>query len=255
MEHHGIKSNIMQSIFSQKFLIAVMVFVVMVFFSRIEVVIGVFRNGELLASNFCNQFILQALKSHGVILCLPIVCALPYTVSFVEDLQSGFIKSYIHRINVKEYLVGKIVACTFSGGLALVVGILISYGLTIFMFSPFQAVPVPDKVVTPFIQPFTITILLFFCSGALWSMVGMAAATATNSKYMAYASPFMVYYLLIILKERYFDGMSVLYPKQWIQPGQGWLWGDFGVILLLLELIVATSIMFVIATRRRLKNI
>ena len=36
-------------------------------------------------------------------------------------------------------------------------------------------------------------VLLFFCSGAFWSLVGLTFATLTSSKYMAYASPLQRY--------------------------------------------------------------
>lgn len=255
MEQHAIKSNIFQAIFSQKFLFGIFAFVFVVVFSQINIAINVFRNGGLQPNGFCNQFMLNALKSDAMIFSLPIICSLPYTISFVEDMQSGFIKFCLHRITVKDYLLGKVIACLLSGGLVLIIGALISYGVIVFTFSPMQAPAMPGLEIVPFIQPFIMQLILFFISGALWSMVGMTAAVATNSKYMAYASPFILYYILIILKERYFPRLYVLYPKEWVITGQGWLWGDFGVIMVVLELIMVTSILFVISAKRRLNNI
>lgn len=115
MEHHGIKTNIVQAIFSRKFIFGVIGFVAIIFLSRIEVVIAVYRNNVLQASGFYNQFILGALKSEAMMLCLPIICSLPYTISFVEDIKSGFIKSYLHRVRYNEYLLGKVIGCGLSG--------------------------------------------------------------------------------------------------------------------------------------------
>lgn len=255
MEHHPLKSNIIQAIFSRKFLFAVLAFVFVVFFSQINIAINAFRSSGLQPNGFCNQFMMNALKSDAMVLALPIICSLPYTISFVEDMQSGYIKSYLHRITTKDYLIGKVVACGISGGLVLVVGALVAYGIIVFMFSPMQAPAISGAEAIPFVQPFIIKLMLFFMSGALWSLVGMTMAAATNSKYMAYASPFILYYLLIILKERYFQSMYVLYPKEWITAGQGWMWGDFGVIMVVLELVLVTSILFFISAKRRLNNI
>lgn len=137
----------------------------------------------------------------------------------------------------------------------LVVGAVVSYILAAFLFSPMQAAPMPGSEVVPFFQPFLMNLILFFMSGAFWSLVGITASAATNNKYMAYASPFMIYYLLIILKERYFSNLYVLYPKEWITVGQGWPLGEFGVIMVVLVLIMMVSTLFVIAAIRRLKNI
>ena len=72
---------------------------------------------------------------------------------------------------------------------------------------------------------------------------------------MAYASPFVLYYVLIILYERYFDTLYVLYPKEWTSPSPTWMWGNLGVVLLLLELIIIMSMIFSAAAKRRLSQI
>ena len=75
------------------------------------------------------------------------------------------------------------------------------------------------------------------------------------SKYMAYASPFILYYVLIILNERYFENLYVLYPKEWLFPSDAWVMGGFGVILLLVELTAIVSLAFAITAKRRLSNV
>ena len=72
---------------------------------------------------------------------------------------------------------------------------------------------------------------------------------------MAYASPFILYYVLIILNERYFEDLYVLYPKEWLFPSDAWVMGSFGVMLLLIELIAIVSFLFVITAKRRLVNV
>ena len=72
---------------------------------------------------------------------------------------------------------------------------------------------------------------------------------------MAYASPFVLYYVLIILYERYFDTLYVLYPKEWTNPSAFWMWGNAGVVLLLLELSIISGLLFFHAAKRRLEQI
>jgi len=40
-------------------------------------------------------------------LALPILAALPYTASFIDDVKSGFIKEYLPRITEPFYMVDK----------------------------------------------------------------------------------------------------------------------------------------------------
>ena len=94
-----------------------------------------------------------------------------------------------------------------------------------------------------------------FLSGALWSLCGLTLATMTCSKYMAYASPFIIYYVLIILYERYFDQFYVFYPKEWINPSSKWILGDWGVIMLLLGLMVAIGATFYYTVKRRISQL
>lgn len=65
-------------------------------------------------------------------------------------------------------------------------------------------------------------VLRFFCLGALGAVTGLTISTAVGSRYMAWLSPFMAEYLLIILYERYLDGIPIISPKEWILPSEGW---------------------------------
>jgi hypothetical protein len=105
-----------------------------------------------------------------------------------------------------------------------------------------------------FAELLTIAATLFL-SGAFWSLLGFTFAAFTMSKYMAYASPFIMYYVLIILHERYFGELYVFYPKEWLFPTEGWMLGNFGVILLLAELTAVVCLAFTIIAKRRLGNV
>ena len=99
------------------------------------------------------------------------------------------------------------------------------------------------------------TLALMACSGALWSSIGLLLGTITGSKYMAYASPFVLYYVLIILHERYLPDLFILYPKEWIAPSAHWQFGVTGVLLLVGELTVLAALGFFVAAGRRLRQL
>jgi hypothetical protein len=198
---------------------------------------------------------MDALKSDWVTLALPILCALPFTAAYVDDVKSGFIKQYLHRSGVRQYIKGKLIACGLSGGLVLFCGIIMAYGLSALIFTPMELALEKDAVAQPYFAQVLMIAATLFLSGAFWSLVGFTFASLTMSRYMAYASPFILYYVLIILHERYFDKLYVLYPKEWLFPSDAWVLGSLGVILLLAILTAVISLSFVITAKRRLENV
>ncbi len=228
---------------------------VVLLLSTVQDVLLAFRSEELLQNGFHHTFLMNALTSDAMTLALPIIAALPFTSSFIDDIKSGFVKEYLPRTTKSGYLLGKIFGSLVSGGLSVSLGVLLGYLVAALVFSPMEAALEPGAAARPYFEELMGKALLFFCSGAFWSLVGLTLATLTNSKYMAYASPFVLYYVLIILYERYFDTLYVLYPKEWTNPSAFWMWGNAGVVLLLLELSIISGLLFFHAAKRRLEQI
>lgn len=225
-----------------------------------------FRQNGFLYPGFCSALLQRALSSEGMRLTVPVFAALPYTVSAVNDIKSGFIKEYLPRTTVRGYITGKVIACGFSGGLLFPAGILAAYLAETLLFLPLEAfepasggglwtamsfallraaAPVPDLVRR---------LPLFFCSGMFWAVVGLLFATLTESRYMAYASPFVLYYFLVILYERYFNWLYVLYPEEWTDPSENWMFKEAGVVIFLIELTAIAALCFVMAAERRISG-
>jgi len=250
-----IASNIVQALGGKGFLIGFLAVACLLFLSSVEGVLSAFRSETLLNNGYHAEFVMNALSSDAMTLVLPIVAALPYTVSFVEDIKSGFVKAYLPRTTTNGYILGKLSACAISGGLALALGVLTAYGISALLFTPMEAVLVEGAEAPKYFAELMGKVLLFFLSGALWSLTGLLFATLIGSRYMAYASPFVIYYVLIILYERYFDTLYVLYPKEWLSPSNRWYFGNFSVAVWVGELIVIASLCFYLAAKRRLKQI
>lgn len=250
-----IASNIAQALQSRGFFIGFLAVACLLFLSSIEGILSAFRSETLLSNGYHAEFVMSALSSDAMTLALPIVAALPYTASFVEDVKSGFVKAYLPRTTTNGYILGKLSACGISGGLALSLGILIAYGVSALLFTPMEAALEEGAEAPAYFSELMGKALLFFCSGAFWSLVGLLFATLTGSKYMAYASPFVSYYVLIILYERYFDTLYMLYPKEWLMPSSRWYFGNHSALIWVGELIIIASLCFYLAAKRRLKQI
>ena len=250
-----VASNLRQAVGSWGFLLSLAGAALIPLLSSVQGILAGFRSAELLSPGFHSDLIIGALSSEAMALALPILAALPYTASFIDDVKSGFIKEYLPRTTVPRYIAGKAVGCAVSGGLTLALGIFIAYSFAALMFLPMEAYPKAGETVPNYFGNLMETALMFFASGAFWSLTGMTFAALTDSKYMAYASPFVLFYLLIILYERYFDKLFVLYPREWLSPSSRWVFGRIGVAVLLIEFSVLMALAFAFAAKRRLERI
>ena len=250
-----IYSSIRQALGGRGFLLSLGGTAAVIFLSSIKGIVTAFRSETLLAFGYHHDFITAALGSDGMTLALPLLAALPFTAAFLDDLKSGFLKEYLPRTTPTGYLLGRIIGCLLSGALALCLGVFLAYAVAVLLFLPLELAPTDPALIGKLIRELRQTLELMACSGALWSAVGLLLGTVTGSKYMAYASPFVLYYVLIILHERYLPDLFILYPKEWIAPSAHWQFGVTGVLLLVGELTVLASLGFFVTAGRRLRQL
>jgi hypothetical protein len=128
-------SDIKRALTGRGFFVGVVGIVLVIILASLESIISIAQSADPLQNGYHAQFIFDALSSDAMTLALPILCALPYTVAFVDDIKSGYIKLYLHRCGVKPYIKAKLTACALSGGLVLLLGILMVYGMSALVFS------------------------------------------------------------------------------------------------------------------------
>jgi hypothetical protein len=251
----------------------------------IALVIGGFdsfmRLGEAQAQimqGFHEQALLGAMNSDTVLMVVPILCALPFTAAFVDDYRSGYIKYFLQRGSRKGYIAGKALSTGISGGMVLFCGIAAAYILYALVLTPAESLPLPDAAAAavPAGMPLGADgrvaddmqiaagagifgdilgrAVVFLLCGAFWAMTGQLFASFTLSRYVAYASPFIVYYVLVILSERYMTDIYVLNPKKWLDPASIWPGDGWSGILFLMELILVAALLFAVSAGRRLRD-
>jgi ABC-type transport system involved in multi-copper enzyme maturation permease subunit len=115
MKTYTTASDIRRALSSRGFIISLLGTTLVIFLSSLESIISVAQSADLLQNGYHAQFIFVALASDTFTLALPILCALPYTAAFVDDIKSGYIKLHLHRSGVKLYIKAKLMACALSG--------------------------------------------------------------------------------------------------------------------------------------------
>jgi hypothetical protein len=256
MTSYVLKSDIKRALSGRGFFIGAAGMALTILLASLEGAVSFIQAGAL-PNGWHAQLFLDALASDAVTLILPVVCALSFTAAFIDDMKSGFIKEYLHRSGVSAYIRGKLTACALSGALTLVLGALAAYAIMALALTPLELARTDGEGATQsqYLANIVSACAMLLLSGALWSLLGFTLAALTMSRYIAYASPFILYYVLIILHERYFQALYVLYPKEWIFPSGTWAFGRLGVLLLLAELIAVICLIFVVTAKRRLANV
>ncbi len=248
-----IGSDLRRALLSRGFLIGALAMVVVIACASVESLLKAFGHGFPLQAGYHAQLIMGALHSDTILLAVPILCTLPFTPVFVDDIQSGFIKQFLPRTGVNAYIRSKLIACALSGGLVLFIGVLLAYIVATLIFLPMEGTFSGATIFTPIARLLPMA-GMFFCSGMLWSLVGFTLASVTKSRYMAYAAPFIFFYILIIIYERYFGTVYYLYPKEWLNPTHVWVLGIWGLILFLAVVVLGISMVFIVFARGKLSN-
>ena len=88
-----------------------------------------------------------------------------------------------------------------------------------------------------------------FLNGALWALTGSAVSVLTRNHYLGYAGPFVLYYVLTVFQERYYERIYFLSPRQWAYPSY---YSPGVCVVILLILGAAVSLLLVKVIGRRL---
>lgn len=223
----------------------------LVFLSSMDILLELFPVTSLQPNDYHTSFVLNALRSDTMVPFIPILAVLPFAANYIDDVKSKFVRFFLIRTDYTTYLISHILVCFFSGGLVIAAGTLLAWGASMLLFLPMEkAAETPSGASVLLLK----TCGLLFLNSGLWAVIGMTMSTIMESKYIAYASPFIVYYLLVILYERYFPDSWLLYPKNWLNP-EIWPYGVGSAAVFLLELTLFAGLLFYFRGRRKLESL
>ena len=226
--------------------------IVMIMVSFVDPLIRTYWEHSYIPKGFHFELLIQGLRSNTVSSFLPILAALPFGGCFVDDLKSKFARFFLIRSSYRTYIVSRIIVGFLAGGLAILAGALIAWGTTATVLIPVEREI--EGAEPAAIDGLIETCFLLFVNGGFWSVVGMAMSTLMESKYISYATPFVFYYLLVILYERYFSDLFIIYPKTWTNPAS-WPFECWGAAIFLLEMTLIFAILFAFRAGRRLQQL
>lgn len=200
--------------------------------------------GWFLAYSFCSN-------GEHTLLFVPIAVSLAAGGEAEEELHSRFALFGCVRTGKRRYLAGKAAGLIFSGGLMLCTAMLLMLGISVLVFGDIPVLGGTGPAFSGLVGQVLASLPRGFLNGALWAMAGGFAAVVTRNRYLAYAAPFVLYYVLSVFQERYYRRFLFLNPRYWMAPVY---LNDLACILVLLALCVLTGILFIRALKRRLDD-
>lgn len=162
-------------------------------------------------SDMLNVYLDEIYKANnlgGFSMFAAILAALPASILFCEDYNSGYCKSILCRIERSRYLRETVLCAGISGGLAVFFPSLFSDFIFILFAKPntvenmsFNYATVFDETVYCQLQfvwgglfMVLFLLLLAFLFGATWSLVGLCVSALIPNRYIALAVPFALFF-------------------------------------------------------------
>lgn len=181
----------------------------------------------------------QGMNSEIFIFLLPVVCTLPASASYLEDLQNGMLMYIMPRTSRKRYGFSKIVNCGLYGALVVMCTLLLLLLMNVIQY-PLNSMQLMQwkNMEMSYHLALLKNILVLCLNGILYALAGGLAGAVTENRYMAYAAPFIFYYVVSTLAEAYLKNYWILSPKEWMRPQQS---GCLETVILLIALIIITG--------------
>lgn len=247
-----LKSDLRRA-FGKPFLFAMLGSMLCVLFGAFSDVLLLFKGQPPSAMLFEHRGItIRALSGSVMLFAAPLLTPIPYAGAFVDDVKSGYLKAYLPRTSVTRYIVGKELACALSGALSLVGGIVLGHILITLVLIPIETFS--GMPVDPQLGALLGRVGLYGLFGALFAMTGMLLSTMTMNAYMAYAAPFILYYVLIIIQERYARGAFMLNPQNYLTLTGAWPFGGWSAALTILVLLACLMLGFYLIAQGHLRD-
>jgi len=229
--------------------------VILACISRLDVIREVWETVELLEPGWTMSFVIETLCGEILLFILPVLSTLPFSSSFIDEWKAGMTRQAVSRIEKRTYLRSKAIVTALSGGFILSVGSLCLLIVSMVVFLPIEQSVTDTVMDNKPVQSYIALFARYFVCGALWAETGLFFSTLFNHRFLAWLSPFMIYYLLIIFHERYFEWCFVLYPKEWLIPERQWGFDNWSICLWLLALTALAGWGFIKVGERRLASV
>lgn len=182
------------------------------------------------------------------LLFLPICVPIATGACAETELRTRYALFYCSRTGKKQYYMKKVLESALPGGLMVCLAeILVLLGVYIGLQN---ITSYTEEIRTGVIVGMILLSLVRgFLNGFFWAGVGSMTAVLTRNHYLAYAMPFVLYYVLTLFQSRYYPKLYFLSPRYWAAPVY---YGNLFCITVLFGLCIGCACGLILAVKRRL---
>lgn len=171
-----------------------------------------------LIGNSLNKVTLWNFGTYFYPFIMPLICCIPFTVSYLKDKKTGFSKYIIIRTSYKKYIFSKIISIFLSGFLSVFITTIVFIMLISIIDSGenFRSL-YNDQAFLGNLYRNNFNLYVFIYSlisglfGGVYSIMGVGISTLIDNELLAVVSPFVFYYLCIYLAD--VMGLLILNPS------------------------------------------
>ncbi len=193
-----------------------------------------------------------ALESKVVLFLIPIAGVLPVGAVFVRECSSGFLKLYMTRTSRMDYVKRKTVQIYGGGFLPFFIA---GVGMVVLAFLLIYPLEIQGDMDWEKLRGVGEKLLRISMMGGILGELSGIFGAAFKNYYMAYGLPFVWYYMLVILKERYLPELYTMYPAEWILGKEYWGSDGSGVWVFLGALSMVGMLLHGLVLWRRVREI
>lgn len=180
----------------------------MAFFEAVEE-LGYTKAAEVCTGSAYEQWILfdPNLYSYALFFVMAVIVVLPYGASYYNDVKSGYIKQIVSRISVKTYTRAKYIATFISGGMVIVLPMIMEF-LAVATIFPIHKPYRPSSIMFGeekflidlfYDHPMIFTlfrILLVFIVAGLLATISLLVAKFISNYFSILITPFIFTFIL-----------------------------------------------------------
>lgn len=165
--------------------------------------------------------------SNILILIFPIISAISYSDSYLEDVNSGFIKAIYTKEKKVKYLILKFLSNFIVAGTAIAAPLLLNFIALILLY---PSIPTHAVLGRPTIMPgglfpglfynhpaiyILIWILIYFLYSGAFASIGLSLGILIKNKFVTLIAPFIIYHIasiiLQLMNKNLYEPLQFLY--------------------------------------------
>lgn len=201
--------DLKRALFSVGMLLSVIIGLILLFEPVLHDFLASLKYG--VSGDYIN-FFFSSLALGGYLIFTPLMTVLPATITFCDELNTGYVKYILVRKKQNRYILSRMTANALAGGIATALPLLLLAVLMLPVTGPYTIERLESGSFSPLHQTIfadielvwggylcvLVIVLLGFVFGVVWSTLGLGISALIPNRYVALCAPFILFFALHI---------------------------------------------------------